>query len=606
MRSWYLLVRREAAAAIVVTLLAGAPAWAQTLPSGGAVTSGSATISQPNTTTLNINQSTNQAIINWNSFSVGHGDTVNFNQPSSSSATLNRVIGSTPSWIAGAINAPGTVLLVNPNGIEITKSGVINAGSFAASTLNIKDSDFLSGHYTFSGNGGSAGVINNGRINVSDGGFAALLGGQATNSGVISARLGTVALGAGELITLDLSGDGFLSVAVPSSQLGNLVSANGALVNNKGKINANGGTVFLSAATAANILRNAVNVGGAIRANSVGIHNGRIAINGGGGNVSVTGRIAANGGKRHPAGIVTILGKSIRVSGKISANGSTGGDISIVGSESIYLAGTLMAQGLKGQGGQIDVSAYNNVSLVGATIDASGTTAGGLVRIGGTFQGGNGDPSSAVYQSFIGRFGPLPDIAPAQTVSVDAATKINVSATSSGDAGTAIVWSQQETDFAGSLIGTGGSAGGNGGFAEVSSHGLLNYTGTVDLLGAGGGSTGTLLLDPYSVTIVAGTGGTISGGQLTATADSTLGASTIEGALFGANVIISTGTTGSGAGSITLSTGLSWTSTSTLTLDAANSSTGSIALNGRNQRSERRPDLSKRAAAGSPLPTRRH
>ncbi|HTV36715.1 MAG TPA: filamentous hemagglutinin N-terminal domain-containing protein, partial [Xanthobacteraceae bacterium] len=235
------------------------PALAQHLPTGGTVVTPGTTIVQPNSTTLNINQTTNQAIINWNTFSVGRGDTVNFNQPNAASSTLNRVTGSTPSWIAGTINAPGTVLLINPNGIEITKSGVVNTGSFAASTLNISNSDYLSGNYNFTGNGASAGVINNGRINVSDGGFAALLGGQVSNNGIIAARLGFVALGAGEQATLDLSGDGFLSVAIPSSQMGNLVNANGALVSNRGKIIANGGTVFLSAATAANILRNAVN-----------------------------------------------------------------------------------------------------------------------------------------------------------------------------------------------------------------------------------------------------------------------------------------------------------------------------------------------------------
>ena len=65
------------------------------------------------------------------------------------------MLSSTPSWIAGTINAPGTVLLINPNGIEITKSGVVNTGSFAASTLDIKDQDFLSGNYKFTGNGAS-------------------------------------------------------------------------------------------------------------------------------------------------------------------------------------------------------------------------------------------------------------------------------------------------------------------------------------------------------------------------------------------------------------------------------------------------------------------
>lgn len=274
-------------------------AQAQQLPTGGSVAAGSASINSPNSSTLNVNQSTDRAVINWNSFSIGQGGTVNFNQPSSSSATLNRVTGSTPSSIAGTINAPGTVLLVNPNGIAITKSGVVNVGSFAASSLDIKNSDFMAGNYKFFGNGASAAVTNAGRINVSDGGFAALLGGQVANDGVISARLGRVGLGSGELITLDLSGDGFLSVAVPTSSLGGIVGSDGhPLVSNKGKIVANGGMVYLSAATAAGLLRDAVNVPGSIRANSVGTSNGKIVIGGGaGGKVKIAGKVKANSRK---------------------------------------------------------------------------------------------------------------------------------------------------------------------------------------------------------------------------------------------------------------------------------------------------------------------
>ena len=158
----------------------------QQLPSGGSVAAGSASIGTPHNGTLDINQSSNRAVLDWHSFSIGQGGTVNFNQPGASSATLNRVTGNTPSSIAGTINAPGTVLLVNPNGIAITKYGVINTGSFAASTLDIKNSDFMSGNYKFTGNGNSAAVTNAGRINVSDGGFAALLGGQVANDGIIT------------------------------------------------------------------------------------------------------------------------------------------------------------------------------------------------------------------------------------------------------------------------------------------------------------------------------------------------------------------------------------------------------------------------------------
>src|SRR5262249_19639098 len=264
---------------------------------------------------------TNEAIINWNTFSIGVGGTVNFNQPGASSGTLNRVTSSTPSSIAGTIKGPGTVVLVNPNGIAITKSGVINTGSFVASTLGIKNEDFLAGKYNFQGNGASAPVTNNGRINVSNGGFAALLGGRVSNRGVINAKLGKVMLRSGGAPT-NLSGDGFISVAVPSNQMKNLRDGHGQpLVSNKGKINANGGTVYLSAATAANALQQAVNVPGSIRANSVGVHGGKIVLNGGdGGIVNVGGTLAANGGKSGSGG-----GRGRARRGETSAAGETAG-----------------------------------------------------------------------------------------------------------------------------------------------------------------------------------------------------------------------------------------------------------------------------------------
>src|SRR6266516_6760925 len=266
---------RAIAAALLPGVAAAFPSSAQQLPTGGSVAAGNVSIGTPQHGTLNINQSTNQAIINWNTFSVGAGCTDKLNQPGAASATLNRVTSSTPSSIAGTINAPGTVMLVNPNGIAITKSGVINTGSFVASTLAIKNEDFLAGKYNFQGNGASAPVTNRGHINVSTGGFVALLGGRVSNSGVINAKLGKVGLGSGEMATIDLSGDGFMSVAVSSNQVQNLRNGQGrALVSTRGKINANGGTVYLSAATAKNELQQAVNVPGSIRANSVGVRAG--------------------------------------------------------------------------------------------------------------------------------------------------------------------------------------------------------------------------------------------------------------------------------------------------------------------------------------------
>src|ERR1700732_1827480 len=116
------------------------------LAQGGSTVSGSATIGTPANNALTITQSSSNAVINWNSFSVGQPNTVTFNQPSSNSAILNRVTGNTPSTIAGTIRANGEVYLVNPNGIAITSSGTVNVGGgFVASTLGISNGDFMAG-----------------------------------------------------------------------------------------------------------------------------------------------------------------------------------------------------------------------------------------------------------------------------------------------------------------------------------------------------------------------------------------------------------------------------------------------------------------------------
>ena len=522
------------------TALLLAPTFAQAakveLPSGGSVAAGSASIGTPHNGTLDINQSSNRAVLDWHSFSVGQGGTVNFHQPGASSATLNRVTGNTPSSIAGTINAPGTVLLVNPNGIAITKDGVLNTGSFAASTLDIKNSDFMSGNYTFTGNGNSAAVTNAGRINVSDGGFAALLGGQVANDGTITARLGRVALGNGELITLDLSGDGFLSVAVPTKDLGKIKDADGkTLITNRGKIIADGGVVELKAATAAGILRDAVNVPGSIRANSVGLRNGKIVLGGGaGGRVRVSGRVRANGRHRRNGGAIAVTGADIDISGKLAARG-----------------------GRKGAGGTAIIAADQVTLDKTARLNVSGVS-GGTLLIGGDVHGG-ADPSVDFS---------ITPVANAFTATIAAGTVLKADGTN-GDGGNIVVWSNDHTAFAGQLSVAG--AGGHGGFAEVSSHRLLDFTGSVDLAGSVG--AGTLLLDPRNVVISSGSdlGGAIVSGTYTPSADdSILDVTTLELALASGNVIVTTGSSGSQAGDINVVGAVKW-STHSLTLDANHS-----------------------------------
>ena len=260
-----ILLRRALYATTMLTAGLALPAQAQeALPSGGAVAAGDAAVSASGSG-LRIDQSSSRAVINWNSFSVGAGKTVEFRQPDAKSATLNRVLGTTASTIAGQVSANGAVYLVNPNGIAITESGSVDVGGgFVATTLDIADADFMAGKASFTGKGASGRVSNAGRITAGQGGYVALLGGSVANSGTITVPLGQLGLGSGEQIALDINGGNFLQVAVPSS----VVTGSAALIDNSGTITVAGGAVSLKAAVLKDAVRNVINMSGSISADS--------------------------------------------------------------------------------------------------------------------------------------------------------------------------------------------------------------------------------------------------------------------------------------------------------------------------------------------------
>ena len=306
--------------ALIVGCLISIPAYAQS-PTGGVVTSGSATISQSGATT-NIDQSTTKAVINWDSFSIGSGYTVNFNQPSVSSVTLNRVVGSSKSIIEGVLNATGQVFLVNANGILLTKGSVVNTAGFAASTLDISNTSFNTGNYVFTSTGANASVINQGTINAAAGGYVALLGNYVSNQGVITATKGTAALASGDEITLNFNGDSLLSVTVNKGTLD-------ALVENKQAIYADGGTVILTAKAADNLVAAQVNNTGLIQAQTIGDLTGKISLIADGGATSVDGTLDASAPNGGNGGAIETSGNTVTVADTakittLAANGTTG------------------------------------------------------------------------------------------------------------------------------------------------------------------------------------------------------------------------------------------------------------------------------------------
>jgi filamentous hemagglutinin family protein len=527
------------------------------LPSGAEVVFGTVGFTRSAPTTLVVRQSTDRAIVNWQSFDIAAGNTVDVQQPGTESRALFRVTGNTDSRIAGALTATGKLFLINPNGIAIGAGATINTGSFVASTLDIADADFLSGNFTFRRTGAAKGIFNGGTISA-NGGDVALLGSSVLNEGVVSARLGRIAYGAGDAITLDFGGDRFLQIAVPVSDAGALKDVFGrdlaALVTTAGRSEAQGGQIYLSARAARDLMTNAVRIEDDLIATSFKqaangqIRLGSVKIDGGDGVVQTLGKIDASGGAGLTGGAVSITGRVVALGGEISASGErgggsvtvdasgvlslaatvdatalrgdggtirytsggsitenvggisdvsgglSGGTIRVSGGGDVATSGTYRADGLLGLGGNIDI-AGRSIRLLSTQFSARGLKQGGLVRVGGAFQGGAADRTQrADYERFEGRFDPLAPIGNALTTFVNDGVRIDVSS-SRGIGGGAIIWSDRQTTMLGALSATGVRGGGT---AEVSGKDELRY---VDLSTINTGVGGQLLLDPSFIVI---------------------------------------------------------------------------------------------------------
>jgi len=511
------------------------------LPGGGRVVSGSVSITAPaDGGGLTVLQGSQRAIVDWSSFSIGAGQSVRFVQPDAHAAILNRVTGATPTTIAGSLSGNGQVFLVNPNGIAITPSGTVRlGGGFVASTLDIRNDDFEAGRLSFTdggkGVGQSAGRVGNaGSVQVTPGGFVALLGDAVSNGGSISAPLGRVALGSGSQATLDLNDDGFLQVGWSAGPRSTDTGVDVA-----GEVHAAGGRIEIKTADALAAVRGVVNVSGSLIATSASGRDGMIVLEAGSaGTASLSGRLDVSGGRG--AGSIAVSGASVSIDGA---------------------AARLDAHSTAGRGGQIAVTAANDLSLGHAEVDASGTTGGGTLRLGGDYRGAG-------------------TLIHAQTTTVDAAATLRADATVEGSGGLVVLWSDRQTDFRGQLSARGAGRG-SGGTAEVSSHGVLGFAGTVDLA-ATGGHRGDLLLDPFNVTISTSSDANHNA-SFTATGNSSIiKTTTLQTALASANVTVSTGSSGAQAGDITVANALTWASGTTLTLSAARDVTFNAAVTATN------------------------
>ncbi|EKY8362043.1 filamentous hemagglutinin N-terminal domain-containing protein [Salmonella enterica] len=194
-----------------------------------------------------------------------------------------------------------------------------------------------------------------------------------------------------------------------------------------------------------------------------------------------------------------LLNTVVNNSGTIEAKGleSRGGEIVLNGGDSgvVNQTGQLLADSHAGPGGKITVEGQNIHLAANSRTSATGKTGGGEVYVGGGWQGKDSH------------------IRNASKMVMDKAATVDVSATDAGNGGTAVLWSDDYTNFRGAILAKGGSRSGNGGRVETSSHKNLQAFGDVDT-SASAGHGGEWLLDPLDVTIVSGdanTGVTESG-----------------------------------------------------------------------------------------------
>lgn len=233
-------------------------------PDGLSVVAGDATVAGLGTSQVTIHQTTPQAILHWQQFNIAPNEVTQFIQPSAQSIALNRIFDANPSQILGRLQANGSVILLNPNGVFFGRDAQVNVNGMIASSLDLNNANFLNGQYQFGIEGGSAlrgAVTNQGTIEAGTGGVY-LFAPNVSNNGIIRSPEGQILLAAGATVFLSQrpDGNGFLwEVRNPTGEAANL-----------GTLIADGGRVGLSGRT--------VRQAGLIQANGVREKNGRIEL----------------------------------------------------------------------------------------------------------------------------------------------------------------------------------------------------------------------------------------------------------------------------------------------------------------------------------------
>lgn len=226
-------------------------------------------------TTVVIQQTSSQAILNWQTFNVGRNTTVDFNQSAGGTSAntwvaLNRILdpSGSPSQILGSIKAQGQVYLINQNGVIFGGAAQVNVSSLLAASAMITDSQFkANGIYSTQNNNSQylpsftnaigtivvqagARIATNAPLGIADrGGSVILMGSSVENAGSITTADGQTVLAAGTNFFLKqgYSISPATGVVMSSTTLGTMIGVDkGGTALNTGLIQATTGDITIA------------------------------------------------------------------------------------------------------------------------------------------------------------------------------------------------------------------------------------------------------------------------------------------------------------------------------------------------------------------------
>ncbi|MBE9067362.1 filamentous hemagglutinin N-terminal domain-containing protein, partial [Leptolyngbya cf. ectocarpi LEGE 11479] len=392
-------------------------------------------------------QSGDNLFHSFENFSLQVGESANFITNPSIQNILGRVVSGNASIINGLVQITGgssaNLYLINPAGILFGANAQLNLqGSFTATTAN--GVDFGNSQFSVSGTNDFPGLIGkpSGFI------FTDSNPGSVVNTGLLSV------------------------------EEGNSLTLLGGSVINTGELSAPGGQITLTAVPGSSRLR----MSQADMLLSLELEPISQPIEAVDSLSPLSLAELLTGGKLANASEITL-----NAEGLLQLTDNTNG-LEVTAGTAIAAGALEVTDTL---GGSINILG-DRVALIKANINASGDDGGGIVRIGGGYQG---------QESIIN----------AARTYVDDSSVIIADALQAGDGGSVIIWADELTGFYGHTSARGGVNGGDGGFIEISGKESLLFDGSV-ALEALEGIDGTLLLDPINIDIVAGGG--VDDGQL--------------------------------------------------------------------------------------------